>query len=155
MSNFKNQVPEADHDVVIDKPVLLSGETNRLASVTIVQGGKLVFDPTATPKAKLTSGNVLIEDGGGLWIGSSDCKFQGKAEVLLTGNILPISSQRKPIQINLKLERIFQAQRMMMVMCMLTLDKSSLVLMKEGPLRFMARIKSHGLCYPKLWFHIP
>ena len=80
------QVPGADHDVVIDKPILLDGESDRLASVTIVNGGKLVFDPNATPKAKLTSGNVLIDNGGELWIGSSDCKFEGKAEVLLTGN---------------------------------------------------------------------
>ena len=70
--------------MTIDKPILLNTETDRLASVTIVSGGKLIFDPQ-TSLSKLTSGNVLIDDGGELWIGSSDCKFDGKAEVLLTG----------------------------------------------------------------------
>ena len=59
-------------------------ETDRLASVTIVSGGKLVFDPRVD-LAKITTGNILIENEGELWIGSSDCKFEGKAEVMLTG----------------------------------------------------------------------
>ena len=71
--------------MTIDKPILLNTETDRLASVTIVSGGKLIFDPQVN-KSKLTTGSVLIDNGGEVWIGSSDCKFDGKAEVLLTGN---------------------------------------------------------------------
>ena len=59
-----------------------------MASVHILNGGKLVFSPSAEPKAKLVSDNVIIDDAGEMWIGSSDCKFEGRAEVLLTGTYL-------------------------------------------------------------------
>ena len=71
--------------MVITKPILLDSVTPRLNSVTIKDGGLLVFDPSAD-LAKLTTGSVLIENDGEMWIGSADCKFQGKAEILLTGN---------------------------------------------------------------------
>ena len=59
-------------------------ETDRLHRVVIGNGGRLVFDPTAT-LSKLTSGSITIDDGGYLDIGSADCPFTGKAEILLTG----------------------------------------------------------------------
>ena len=54
--------------------------------VVIGDGGRIVFDPTV-PLAKLTSGKIIINDGGYLDIGSSDCPFSGRAEILLTGNL--------------------------------------------------------------------
>ena len=71
-------------DVHITKPILLDGVTPALNSVHIHDGGILVFDPSVD-LAKLTTGSVLIENDGEMWIGSSDCKFQGNAEILLTG----------------------------------------------------------------------
>ena len=42
---------------------------------------------------------VQIEDGGSLEIGSSDCPFEGRAEILLTGEIKHVSfSQRVAFQ---------------------------------------------------------
>ena len=77
-------VPGDDHRVEISKPILLNGVTDRLKSVTIVSGGKLVFDPTVD-LSKIISDQIKIEDGGEMHIGCEDCKFDGKAEVLLTG----------------------------------------------------------------------
>ena len=36
---------------------------------------------------KLTSDYILVDDGGELIIGSEECKYEGKAEILLTGEI--------------------------------------------------------------------
>jgi len=79
-------VPGEGHEVVITKPILLDSVTERVRSVTILDGGKLVFDPSAE-LAKITTNQILIDDGGEMHIGSADCKFTGKAEVLLTGTI--------------------------------------------------------------------
>jgi len=82
-----NLVPGESHDVVISQPILLDGVTDRLASVTIVSGGKLVFDPTVD-RAKLISDFVDIGNEGEMHIGSTDCKFDGQAEILLTGSMI-------------------------------------------------------------------
>jgi len=82
------KVPEDGERVVIEKPMLLDGETARLKSVDIRDGGKLVFDPTAE-LAKITTDQITIDAQGEMHIGSSDCKFEGKAEVLLTGTFDP------------------------------------------------------------------
>ena len=71
-------------DVEITQPILLNTETERLNRVIIGNGGRLVFDPNAT-LAKLTSGSIIIEEGGYLDIGSEECPFTGSAEILLTG----------------------------------------------------------------------
>ena len=65
-------------------PILLNTETARLGGLKLKDGGRLVFDPNAD-LAKLTSEYVLIEDMGSMAIGSEECKFQGNAEILLTG----------------------------------------------------------------------
>jgi len=70
--------------IEITEPILLDTETERLSSVWIGNGGRLVFDPTA-PLAKLTAGRITIDDEGYLDIGSADCPFAGNAEILLTG----------------------------------------------------------------------
>ena len=77
-------VPGDNHRVEISKPILLNGVTDRLKSVNIVDGGKLVFDPTVD-LSKIISDQIMIEDGGEMHIGSAACKFDGKAEILLTG----------------------------------------------------------------------
>ena len=71
--------------IEITEPILLDTETERVSSVWIGNGGRLVFDPTA-PLAKLTAGRITIDDEGYLDIGSADCPFAGNAEILLTGN---------------------------------------------------------------------
>ena len=78
------QVPGENHQVIITKPILLDGVTERLSSVVVRDGGRLVFDPNVK-NAKLTTDGLLIGNNGEVWIGSSDCKFQGRAEILLTG----------------------------------------------------------------------
>ncbi len=51
----------------------------------IKDGGRLVFDPTTGEKIKLTSDYILVEDEGYFEIGSTDCRFDGEAEIFLTG----------------------------------------------------------------------
>ncbi len=70
--------------MVITKQILLDESTGSLASLEIRDGGRLVFDPRAG-KIKLTSNYILVGDEGYLEIGSSDCRFDGEAEILLTG----------------------------------------------------------------------
>ena len=43
-----------------------------------------MFDPDVA-LAKMTSDRIIIDEGGFLDIGSSDCPFNGNAEILLTG----------------------------------------------------------------------
>ncbi len=78
------QVPGDRAEVVITKPILLDTTTESLRSLEIRDGGRLVFDPTAH-KAKLISDYLLVGDEGYFEIGSSDCRFDGNAEILLTG----------------------------------------------------------------------
>ena len=73
-----------NRNISLDFPLLLDLETPRLAGVTIVAEGRLVFSPTAA-LAKLVTDFVRIEEGGSLEIGSQDCPFQGRAEIVLTG----------------------------------------------------------------------
>ena len=84
MSYFSWKAPSPSGEIEINEPILLDTETERLNKVVIGNGGKLVFDPTV-PLAKLTSSKIIIDDGGYIDIGSSDCPFSGKAEILLTG----------------------------------------------------------------------
>ena len=80
-------VPVDGEDVTIDSPVLFSGESARLGRVTVVSGGRLVFDPASTVLNKLTANSVLIDDEGKLEIGAEDpkCWYKGQAEIMLTG----------------------------------------------------------------------
>ena len=74
-----------DNEVLeIVSPILLSTTTARLGGIVIRDGGRLVFDPEAE-LAKLVTNYVEIQSGGSLEIGSADCKFEGNAEILLTG----------------------------------------------------------------------
>lgn len=75
--------------MTIDREILLDTATPRLGSVSIVSGGRLVFSPDEKDATvKLTANHVRIQDGGKMEIGSDDCRFKGKAEVLLTGEVL-------------------------------------------------------------------
>ena len=79
-------------EVVLDFPMLLDVATPRLAGLRIVSGGRLVFSPLIAAAA-LTTDFVRIEEGGSLEIGSEDCPFTGRAEVLLTGKRGAYSSE--------------------------------------------------------------
>ena len=68
----------------ITTEILLDSITARLGSVSIKNGGWLVFDPEVK-LAKIMSDNILVGDGGYFAIGGKDCQFTGNAEVLLTG----------------------------------------------------------------------
>jgi len=70
--------------IVLDFPLLLDRPTPRLPGIKIVAGGRLVFSPHAVD-VSLTTDFIQIENGGSLEIGSSDCPFEGRAEILLTG----------------------------------------------------------------------
>jgi len=70
--------------IILDFPLLLDRATPRLPGIKIVAGGRLVFSPSAHD-VSLTADFIQIEDGGSLEIGSSDCPFEGRAEILLTG----------------------------------------------------------------------
>ena len=94
--------------IVLDFPLLLDRPTPRLPGIKIVSGGRLVFSPHARDVSlttdfiqvaivivlllRLSHFDVIqIEDGGSLEIGSSDCPFEGHAEILLTGKKLLFS----------------------------------------------------------------
>ena len=85
--------------IVLNFPLLLDRPSPRLPGIKIVAGGRLVFSPHAADASLTTdfiqvavfvvvvplSSFVQIEDGGSLEIGSSECPFEGRAEILLTG----------------------------------------------------------------------
>ena len=72
-------------DIFVTFPVLLDTSSARLDSVRVSgDSGRIVFDPEAD-KAMLTSGLVVAEAGGEIWVGAEGCPFQGNAEILLTG----------------------------------------------------------------------
>ena len=76
---------EENASLTIKTSILLDTVTPRLKSVTIGNGGRLVFDPRVA-LAKLVTHYIIIEDGGSLEIGSESCPFEGeKAEILLIG----------------------------------------------------------------------
>jgi hypothetical protein len=79
-----NKVPGDRADVVITTPILLDVVTASLKSVIIKDGGRLVFSPDVD-LAMISSAYILVENEGYFEIGSSDCLFDGNAEVLLTG----------------------------------------------------------------------
>jgi hypothetical protein len=65
-------------------PILLDEVTAKLKSVVIKDGGRLVFSPDVD-HAKISSDYIMVQTDGYFEIGSSDCPFEGNAEVLLTG----------------------------------------------------------------------
>ena len=89
--------------IVLNFPLLLDRPSPRLPGIKIVAGGRLVFSPHAADASLTTdfiqvavfvvvvplSSFVQIEDGGSLEIGSSECPFEGRAEILLTGRKRP------------------------------------------------------------------
>ena len=81
-------VPKDGEAVLVDKAILLDTETASLDTITIIDGGSLIFSPDVE-LAKLTAGVVKIEDNGSLLIGGPDCRFPGRAEVLLLGEVGP------------------------------------------------------------------
>ena len=113
-----------------------------------MSGGMIVFDPEAT-FAKLVANSILIGDEGAMVIGSKDCKFEGNAEVLLTGNIFfPFFWWHYYIDYNdmaKKIILIFQEKGMMsQTRKNMALDKSSLVLQQGALLKFMEWKNSLG-----------
>ena len=63
---------------------MLDTETSRLASLTLLDGGKLVFSPDS--QVTLSSDYILIDNEGILEIGTPDCPYTGQAEIVLTGD---------------------------------------------------------------------
>ena len=77
--------------VEVRQPILLDTETARLDSLILRDGGILVFSPDVG-LAKLTVGVVKIQENGSLLIGGTECRFHGRAEILLTGEEGPDTS---------------------------------------------------------------
>ena len=73
--------------MIIDSPILMDTATASIEGIEIVDGGKLVFDANATELLRLTTGSVIIRNGGRMDIGSSDCPFEAQAEIVLTGKL--------------------------------------------------------------------
>lgn len=72
-------------DVEITEPVVLDTETGDLNTVVVKGEGSIIFSPDVD-MAKLTSSRITVQDGGSVIIGSDDCRFDGNAEIELTGN---------------------------------------------------------------------
>ena len=79
-------LPKDGESVVVENALLLDTETARLDTLSIRNGGSLVFSPDVD-LAKLTAGVVKIQENGYLLIGGPECRFLGRAEVLLLGEV--------------------------------------------------------------------
>ena len=71
-------MPGDGSHLLITKPILLDIETNNIGSITLMDGGRLVFSPDQEGLVKLSATQVLIKDGGALEIGSEDCRCFGE-----------------------------------------------------------------------------
>ena len=70
--------------VISGRTVVLDTETSRLASLTLLDGGKLIFSPDN--QIILSSDYILIDNEGIMEIGTPDCPYAGQAEIVLTGD---------------------------------------------------------------------
>ena len=77
------QIPQTNDNVTISTPILLDTAVPELFSITIVDGGRLVFSPDRNHD--LRTHYILIEGGGELHIGAEDCKFEKFATITLLG----------------------------------------------------------------------
>ena len=77
-------VPGDGDTVVMNQAILLDTETARLKTLIMRDGGSLIFSPDVE-LAKLTVGVVKILENGSFLIGGPECRFQGRAEVVLVG----------------------------------------------------------------------
>ncbi|KAK3084102.1 hypothetical protein FSP39_008198, partial [Pinctada imbricata] len=75
--------PEENDNVTISSPILVDDDIPELFSITIDDGGKLVF--SRHRDHALSVHYILINDGGEMHIGSEDCKFEKYATISLLG----------------------------------------------------------------------
>ena len=78
-------VPGDGQQVDLEVAVLLDTVSARLDTLTIRDGGSVVFSPEVEV-ARLTAGVVKVQGNGSLLIGGPDCRFPGRAEVVLVGD---------------------------------------------------------------------
>ena len=67
--------------IVLDKSV-------NVQTLVIQDGAKLIFKDNGEGGEKITlrAKSIKIHDRGELWVGSRDCRYQGKADIVLYGN---------------------------------------------------------------------
>ncbi|XP_077861562.1 cell surface hyaluronidase CEMIP2-like [Saccoglossus kowalevskii] len=82
VDTWDGRMPDDGRSVTISRPILLDMSPPPLLSITIVQGGSLVWSDDGD--YELVTGNVKVE--GSFLIGGPACKFQHKAVITLTGN---------------------------------------------------------------------
>ena len=76
-------IPGDGDSLLITKGILLNVDTPALRDIILVDGGKIVFTPYK--ESRLSADNIKIKQNGSLLIGNADCRFNGRAEIVLTG----------------------------------------------------------------------
>ena len=77
------QIPKTDDHVTISTAILLDTDVPELFSITIVNGGRLVFSPDRDHALRVHY--ILIENGGEMHIGAEDCQFEKSVTITLLG----------------------------------------------------------------------
>ena len=79
----------ARNTIEITQPILLDiSPPVEFGGIKIKKGGKLTFKNNVEGGLKLVTDHIDIEDGGEMWIGTDECKYQGNVEIVLTGSTL-------------------------------------------------------------------
>ncbi|KAL5008059.1 hypothetical protein ScPMuIL_013640 [Solemya velum] len=78
-----NKYPDSETDLVIERKILLNFPEVSVRSITVQNGGHLVWDPDV--KTHLRTRYILIRDGGRVDIGSEECPYDGEATITLIG----------------------------------------------------------------------
>ena len=84
-------LPAEGDNLLIKQGILLNVDSPALRNIILVDGGKIVFTPYK--EVRLTADNIKIKQNGSLIIGTPDCQFNSRAEILLTGEAGPDVSQ--------------------------------------------------------------
>merc|ERR1711970_929094 len=82
-STWGGHPPQDGDTVTVTTPILLDTQTPRIKLLDIRDGGMVVFSPQH--ETKLTVGIVRLINNGSLLIGSPECRFEGRADIVLTG----------------------------------------------------------------------
>ena len=87
LSTWDGNPPQDGKTVRVTKPILLDTKTPRIELLDIRDGGIVVFSPHI--ETRLTVGIVRLTNNGSLMIGSPKCRFAGRADIVLTGELGP------------------------------------------------------------------
>ena len=71
----------------IDGESILLDRNVTVKRVVIENGGRLIFKDSGDQLIRLRAKNILIRNSGELWIGSRSCRYQGRADIAIYGDV--------------------------------------------------------------------